>query len=86
MEEPKSQPIEQKIEEKKVEKVKGPGLFSRIKGKLTQYKRVLEVSQKPDKEDFLSSMKITGAGILFIGIIGFIIFLLYLLLPKLFGA
>jgi len=65
---------------------KKPGLGSRIKNKIKQYKRVLSVSHKPDKEEFKSSMKITGSGILFLGIIGFVIFLLYFLIQAVFGA
>jgi len=73
---------QQKVEpkqEQKVEKPKGPGIFGRIKNIFANYKRVIDVSRKPSKEDFISSAKITGVGILLIGIIGFIIFLLYFL-------
>ena len=67
----------------KVEKPKGPGLFSRLKGKLSQYKRVVSIARKPEKEEFVSSVKITGTGIILIGAIGFIIFLLYFLIRSL---
>ena len=73
---------QQKVEpkqEQKAEKPKGPGIFSRIKNMLSNYKRVIDVSRKPTKEDFISSAKITGSGILLIGMIGFIIFLIYFL-------
>lgn len=56
---------------------KKPGLIGKIKGKLEQYKRTIEVSIKPDKEEFTSSAKITAIGILLVGIIGFIVYLLY---------
>ena len=78
---------ESKPEEKvshKTEKPKGPGLFSRIKNKISQYKRVVNVSRKPEKEEFISSVKITGTGIVLIGVIGFIIFLLYFLIRSVF--
>jgi len=80
-----SKPIEKPIEQKKevkVEKPKGPGFLSRFKNKLVQYKRVLEVSRKPDKSEFLSSLKITVGGIALLGIIGFVIFLIYFLVVK----
>ena len=64
----------------KSEDVKKPGLGSKIKEKLKQYKRVLSVARKPDKEEFLLSARITGAGIIFLGLIGFIIFLVYYLI------
>ena len=76
---------QQKVEpkkEQKVEKLKGPSIFSRIKGMLANYKRVVDVARKPTKEDFISSAKITGTGILMLGTIGFIIFLIYFLVTK----
>ena len=76
---------QQKVEtkqEQKAEKAKGPGIFSRIKNMLANYKRVVDVARKPTKEDFISSAKITGSGILLIGSIGFIIFLIYFLVTK----
>ena len=82
MEESKeSKPIEQK-QEIKVEKPKGPGLFSRIKNKLVQYKRTLDVARKPDKSELISSLKITVGGIVLIGLIGFAIFLIYFLVVR----
>ena len=73
-------------EENKQAKPKGPGIFSRIKGKIANYKRVVEVARKPEKEEFLTSSKITGVGIALIGAIGFIIFLLYFLVKLLWTA
>jgi len=68
---------------KKVEKPKGLGIFGRLKNTLSNYKRVVEVARKPEKEEFISSAKITGSGIILIGAIGFIIFLLYFLIRLL---
>jgi protein translocase SEC61 complex gamma subunit len=67
----------------KIKKPAGPGIFSRIKNKFAQYKRVLNVARKPDKDEYVSSLKITGTSLLFIGLIGFIIFLAYYLLKVL---
>ena len=79
-----SKPVEPpKQEVKKIEKPKGPGIFGRLKNILSNYKRVIDVARKPEKEEFISSAKITGAGIIFIGAIGFIIFLLYFLVRLL---
>lgn len=82
MEESQESKPEEKVslKTKKIEKPKGPGLFSKIKNKISQYKRVVSVSRKPEKEEFISSIKITGSGIVLIGLIGFIIFLLYFLI------
>jgi len=41
------------------------------------------VSSKPDLEEFKQSVKITGIGMLIIGIIGFVIFLIAQLLGGL---
>jgi len=71
--------VEKKTTDIKIEKPKKPGIFNRIGSKLIQYRRVLDVSKKPDKEEFVSSVKITSAGIALIGIIGFIIFIVYFL-------
>ncbi len=65
---------------------KKPGRGGRLKNKLKQYKRVLSVSHKPDKDEFRKSMKITGSGIIFLGIIGFVIFLIYFLIQAIIGA
>lgn len=73
---------EVKPESSNIEKPKKPGFGSKIADKIKQYKRVLSVAHKPDREELVSSMKITGAGIIFIGLIGFIIFLLYFLIVQ----
>jgi protein transport protein SEC61 subunit gamma-like protein len=63
-------------------KEKKPSIFLKIKEKISQYKRVINVSRKPSKEEFFSSIKITGSGIALIGVIGFVIFLVYFLVVK----
>lgn len=52
-------------------------LFSKFKSFLTQCRRVLTVATKPDKEEFKTSIKITGLGILIIGLIGFAISMIF---------
>lgn len=49
--------------------------FKDIKKKLKSYWRVLKVTKKPDKEEFSMSAKVTGLGILLIGMIGFLIYI-----------
>ncbi|MBL7160064.1 MAG: protein translocase SEC61 complex subunit gamma [Candidatus Aenigmarchaeota archaeon] len=49
----------------------------KIKEKLAQYRRVISITRKPDKDEFLGSLKVTGIGLLLIGFIGFVMFLLY---------
>lgn len=50
---------------------------------IERIRRVLLVSSKPDKEEFRQSIKITGLGTLVIGLIGFIIFLIVMLIGGL---
>lgn len=46
--------------------------LDRIKEKLESYKRVLIVARKPTKEEFMKTAKITGIGIVIIGLISFL--------------
>lgn len=43
---------------------------------LKQCERVLKVSKKPDSEEYKTVSKVTGLGVIVIGVIGFIIALL----------
>ena len=52
----------------------------KIKKKLTEYRRVLHIARKPDKEEYTTSSKISALGIVLIGTIGFVIFLLFTVL------
>jgi protein translocase SEC61 complex gamma subunit len=46
-----------------------------LKGSLERMKRILLVANKPDKEEYKQSVKITGLGFAVIGVVGFLIFL-----------
>lgn len=48
---------------------------------LSEYIRVLKLTRKPTKEEFTIIAKVAGAGILLIGFIGFIIYLLITVMP-----
>ena len=69
-----------------VEASEKPGLGSKIKEKIKQYKRVLSVAHKPDKEEFITSAKITSGGIVFLGLVGFVIFLIYYMILMIPGV
>lgn len=45
----------------------------RLKNYLIECKRVLKVTKKPDKLEFTTIVKVSGLGILVIGLIGFLI-------------
>jgi protein transport protein SEC61 subunit gamma-like protein len=52
------------------------------KAKFNEYKRVLQISTKTDREEFEMAAKVTGAGMIIIGILGFIMYMISNLLPQ----
>jgi protein translocase SEC61 complex gamma subunit len=74
VEKPK-EPVKQ--EPVRQEKPRKPGIFSRLKDKLLQYRRTLDIARKPDKNEYISSLKIITIGMAIVGAIGFVIFLLF---------
>jgi len=55
-------------------------LMVNIREKLIEYKRVLNVTRRPTKDEYTSSAKVTSIGIALIGLIGFSVFLAFILL------
>lgn len=53
-----------------------------VKSRLREYHRVLKIAEQPDREEFETSAKITGLGILLIGLIGFLFYLAANLIPN----
>lgn len=53
-----------------------------ISNSIKQYIRILQLTRKPSKDEFLNISKVAGAGILLIGVIGFAIYLVMILLPT----
>lgn len=51
-----------------------------IIGTLKRYIRVVQVARKPSKDEFTSTAKICALGMFAIGLIGFAIFLVFILL------
>lgn len=49
---------------------------SKMKNKFVEYKRVLKVTKKPSNEEFKTIVKVSGLGMLVIGLIGFLITLI----------
>ena len=60
--------------------------IARLKSFLFKARRVVLVSTKPDPEEFKVSSKITGLGMIIIGVIGFIIFMIFTLLGSAVGG
>lgn len=52
----------------------------KLKEKLEEYRRVIRVAVKPTKDEFIVSAKITIIGVTILGVIGFIINLIFILL------
>ena len=52
-------------------------LIVKLKTFILECKRVFLVTKKPTKQEFTSIAKVTGIGILLIGLIGFIIFMIW---------
>ena len=48
-------------------------LLTKIKGFLKENYRVLKVTKKPSNEEFKTIVKVSGLGMILIGVIGFII-------------
>lgn len=48
---------------------------AKVKNALKEYRRVLKITRKPDRDEFEMSAKVTGAGIMIIGAIGFVIYM-----------
>ena len=53
-----------------------------ITGSLKQYVRILQLTRKPSMDEFLTISKVAGAGIVLIGVIGFVIYLIMVLIPT----
>lgn len=53
-----------------------------ITNSLKQYVRVLKLARRPSMEEFLTISKVAGAGIVLIGVIGFIIYMIMVLIPQ----
>jgi len=49
---------------------------------LTSYVRVLKLASQPSWEEFWQVSKIAGAGIILVGLLGFIIFVIMSFVPK----
>jgi len=53
-----------------------------IRRKLNEYLRILKLTRKPTKEEFSMIAKVAGLGILLMGMVGFIIYMILTELPK----
>lgn len=49
---------------------------------LKSYLRVLKLTKKPSREEFLTIAKVAGAGVLAAGFVGFVIYILMTEIPQ----
>jgi len=52
-------------------------LWTRFKSFILECKRVLQVTRKPNKAEYITVVKVTGLGILIIGLLGFLVNLIW---------
>ncbi|RLI75927.1 protein translocase SEC61 complex subunit gamma [Archaeoglobales archaeon] len=58
--------------------------FREIQDKLKEYYNVLKMARKPSREEFLTTTKVAVAVMFIVGLIGFAVYLLMDILPKVF--
>ncbi len=58
--------------------------FEELQAKLKEYINVLKMARKPDREEFISTTKISVAVMFLVGLVGFIIYILMEILPGVF--
>ncbi len=54
-------------------------MLTRLREKFSGYRRVMMIARKPNKEEFTTTAKVSAAGIIVIGLIGFVIFIGFIL-------
>ncbi len=76
IEETSSEPAQMFVKEKSEEtQFQKPSFKQKFKEFITECRRVLKVTKKPSRDEFKTIVKISGVGILIIGLIGFLIHL-----------
>ncbi|HTX43586.1 MAG TPA: protein translocase SEC61 complex subunit gamma [Methanocella sp.] len=53
-----------------------------VTNSIKQYIRILQLTRKPSMDEFLTISKVAGAGIILIGVIGFVVYLIMVLIPT----
>jgi protein transport protein SEC61 subunit gamma-like protein len=65
-----------------IQQQESTGIIYKIQRLLLEYKRVITVTKKPTKEEFITIVKVSAFGILAIGLLGFIIQMIEALVFK----
>ncbi len=58
--------------------------FEELQAKLKEYINVLKMARKPDRDEFVSTTKISVVVMFLVGLVGFIIYILMEILPGVF--
>ncbi len=64
------------------ETIQKPSLGQRFKSFLVECRRVWQVTKKPNREELTTIVKVTGIGILAIGLIGFLVNMIWQLFMQ----
>ncbi len=56
--------------------------INELQSKLQEYINVLKMARKPDKEEFLTTTKISVAVMFLVGLVGFVIYILMQIVPE----
>lgn len=65
-----------------MEEIAKPSLKQKLKSFLIECRRVWQVTKKPTRDELKTIVKVTGIGILLIGLVGFLINMLWQLLLQ----
>ena len=58
--------------------------INELQSKLQEYINVLKMARKPDKEEFITTTKISVAVMFLVGLVGFLIYILMEIVPGVF--
>lgn len=65
----------------KQDQQKKPGLYERLTIFLQSSKRILKIANKPNRKDYFLVFKICGIGLLVLGVVSYVIQLIFSVIP-----
>jgi len=60
-------------------------MMEKIRSFLKQCRRIMSIATKPDKEEYINYAKIIAIGVLLLGMLGFILYVIFYYLSLYFG-
>jgi protein translocase SEC61 complex gamma subunit len=60
-------------------------LYERFIGLFKDMRRILKVANKPDRENYFMTFKICGIGLLILGVLSYVIQLIFTIISEIFG-